>query len=237
MPYDINTSLERLEQSLKDIQSAKQQVEKTVETSDKLQGVVSKYVSSLDTLLKGVQDWVKEISSFQSSNITDLEKTIEKVRKSCDKVIENFTTSTNKLSDDLKEKTREELVKFESANTKLNSQVDKLSKLDENLKYATNSIDTVKEKLGEVLKELKESQNTQDNLLEAIKKGQEGLKKECDTYTNQLKYEISNLDKKISAMNEQLVSTTKELMKSSNINRWVMIASIIFLAIIIFFCK
>ena len=161
----------------------------------------------------------------------------------------------------------------------MSSQVEKLSKLDDNLKSATSAIDTVKEKLGEVLKELKESQNTQDNLLEAIQKGQEGLcaksdniqtlcnellkslsaifsaiegvstvvsasqkdisglKKDCDTYTNQIKSEISNLDKRVSSLNNQLENTTKVLTKSSNINRWITIIGIIILAIIIFVCK
>ena len=278
MSYDINTSLERLEQSLKDIESAKQQVEKTVGTSNELQGVVAKYITSLDTLLTSVKEWMTEISSFQSSNITEIEKTIENIRKSCDKVIEKFSAATGEISYNLKKQTLEELSKFESANTKLTTQVDKLENLDEQLKSATSAIDSIKEKLAEVLKELKESQKTQDNLLEAIHKGQEGLcaksdnihtlcneilkslgtvsdaikgisavvsasqkdisglKKDCDAYTDQLKSEISNLEKKVSSMNNQLETTTKELMKSSDINRWIMIGGIIFLAIILWVC-
>src|SRR5574344_2880205 len=97
MPYDINTSLERLEQSLKDIESAKKQVEKTVKTSNELQGVVAGYVSSLDSLLTNVKDWVKEISSFQGSNITGIEKSIVNIEKSCDNVLEEFTKATDKV--------------------------------------------------------------------------------------------------------------------------------------------
>src|SRR5574344_1903614 len=111
MPYDINTSLERLEQSLKDIESAKKQVEKTVKTSNELQGVVAGYVSSLDSLLTNVKDWVKEISSFQGSNNTRIEKSIVNIQKSCDNVIEEFTKSTDKVSNKKKKKTEEELNK------------------------------------------------------------------------------------------------------------------------------
>ena len=279
MPYDINTSLERLEQSLKDIESAKNQVEKTVKTSNELQGVVAGYVSSLDSLLANVKDWVKEISSFQGSNITGIEKTIVNIQKSCDKMIEKFTNSTDKVSDNLKQKTEEELSKFESANTKLTSQVDKLAKLDEHLKSATSAIDSVKDKLGEVLKELKDSQNTQDNLLEAIQKGQEGLaeknkdihtlcdeimkslskvsraiedvdstandslkeilglKKVCETYTEQINSAISILDEKVSALSNQSDTATKALEKSLNINRWIVIAGVVLLAVLIFVVK
>ena len=279
MPYDINISLERLEQSLKDIESAKNQVEKTVKTSNELQGVVAGYVSSLDSLLTNVKDWVKEISSFQGSNITGIEKSIVNIKNSCDKVIEKFTNSTDKTSDNLKQKTKEELSKFESANTKLTSQVDKLANLDEHLKSATSAIDSVKDKLGEVLKELKDSQNTQDDLLKALQKGQEslaeksddiqklnseilkslskissaiekvssavsdslveisGLKKDSDTYTKQITSVVSKLDEKVSALSNQLENATKALMKSSNVNRWIVIGCFVIIVILLLICK
>lgn len=279
MPYDINTSLERLEQSLKDIESAKNQVEKTVKTSNELQGVVAGYVSSLDSLLTNVKDWVKEISSFQGSNITGIEKTIVNIQKSCDKVIEKFTNSTDKVSDNLKQKTEEELSKFESANTKLTLQVDKLAKLDEHLKSATSAIDSVKDKLGEVLKELKDLQNTQDKSLEALGKGQEKLgtksdeiktscdgisksldsvsstiegistvvndskneileiKRNIDTCKSLIRSDISKLDEKVTTLSTQLDSTTKALVKSSNVNRWIVIAGIVVLAVLFFVVK
>lgn len=279
MPYDINTSLERLEQSLKDIESAKNQVEKTVKTSNELQGVVAGYVSSLDTLLTNVKEWVEEISSFQGSNITGIEKSIVNVQNSCDKVIEKFTNSTDKVSDNLKHKTEEELSKFEGANTKLTSQVDKLAKLDEHLKSATSAIESVKDKLGEVLKELKDSQNIQDKSLEALGKGQEKLctksdeiktscdgisksldsvssiiegisnvvndskkeiseiKRNIDTYKNEIRSDLSNLDEKVTTLSTQLDTTTKALLKSSNVNRRIVIVGIVLLAVLFFVIK
>lgn len=279
MPYDINTSLERLEQSLKDIESAKKQVENTVKTSNELQGVVAGYVSSLDSLLTNVKDWVKEISSFQGSNITGIEKSIVNVQNSCDKVIEKFTNSTDKVSDNLKHKTEEELSKFEGANTKLTSQVDKLAKLDEHLKSATSAIDSVKDKLSEVLKELKDSQKTQDESLEALGKGQEKLitksdeiktscneisksldsvsskiggitnvvndskkeileiKRNIDTCKYLIRSDISKLDEKVKTLSTQLDATTKALLKSSNVNRWIEIVGIVLLAVLFFVIK
>lgn len=279
MPYDINTSLERLEQSLKDIKSAKNQVEKTVKTSNELQGVVAAYVSSMDSLLTNVKDWLKEISSFQGSNITGIEKSIVNIQKSCDKVIEKFSNSTDKTSENLKQKTEEELSKFETANTKLTSHVDKLTKLDEHLKSATSAIDSVKEKLGEVLKELKNSQNAQDESLEALGKGIEKLcaksdkiktscdgisksldsisstteeistvvddskkkileiKRNTDTYRKEIRSDINELDEKVTTLNTQLDTTTKALLKSSNVNRWIVIAGIVILVALLFIVK
>ena len=176
-------------------------------------------------------------------------------------------------------KSKQFLSKFENANTKLTSQVDKLSKLDEHLKSATSAIDSVKEKLGEVLKELKDSQNTQDKYLEALGKGQEKLctksdeiksscggisksldsvsttiegistvvndskkevleiKRNIDTCKSLIRSDISKLDEKVTTLSTQLDSTTKALVKSSNVNRWIVIAGIVVLAVLLFVVK
>lgn len=275
MPYDINTSLERLEQSLKDIKSAKQQVEQTVATSTELQGIVSGYVSSLDSLLTNVKNWVNEISSFQSSNLSGIEKSIGNIQRSCDKVVENFTSSTGELSTNLKTKITDELGKFESANTKLSSQVEKLLSLDEHLQSTTSAVNSVKEKLVEVLNELKASQKAQDESLDALKKAQDVLstktdnietsckeiskslsgastviegiatvvndsnkeiseiKKNYDANTKIIKSEISKLEEMVSSLNKQIETTREELMKSSKVNRWIVIASFILLVILV----
>ena len=47
MPYDINATLERLEQNLKDLDSARKQVENTVNASNELRQTVSDYVESI----------------------------------------------------------------------------------------------------------------------------------------------------------------------------------------------
>lgn len=194
-------------------------------------------------------------------------------------MIEKFTNSTDKLSDNLKQKTEDELNKFESANTKLTSQVDKLVKLDDHLKFTTSAIDSVKDKLVEILKELKDSQNTQDESLEALRKGQERLylnsdeiKTSCTdisksldgisntiegistvvndskneileikinsaTNKNEIREDISKLDEKVATLSNQLEVTTKKLLKSSNVNRWILIVGIASLSVLMFIVK
>ena len=69
------------------------------------------------------------------------------------------------------------------------------------------------------------------------KKEIEEIKKECGSYTKQLKSEISKLDDKVAALKNQLETTTKGLMKSSNINRWIVIAGVVTLAVLMFVVK
>lgn len=180
MPYDINTSLENIEKSLKDIQSAREQVEQTVSTSKNLQSVVSGYATSVESLLANVKDWMNKISIFQKSNIDGAEDSINKICASCNTVIKTFSSSTKDLTSNLKEKVEEELGKFEDANSKLISQVDKLVGLDEHLETIITAVNVVKEKLNEMHKELKDSQKAQDKSLDALKKGQDGVSEKAD---------------------------------------------------------
>jgi len=69
------------------------------------------------------------------------------------------------------------------------------------------------------------------------KKEIEEIKKECGSYTKQLKSEISKLDDKVATLKNQLETTTKGLMKSSNINRWIVIAGVVILAVLMFVIK
>ena len=52
MAYDINAALQRLEQNLKDLSSARTQVENTIKASSDLQKVVSEYVTAVEWLCK-----------------------------------------------------------------------------------------------------------------------------------------------------------------------------------------
>ena len=51
MTYDINATLERLEQNLKQLDSARKQVENTVQASEGLQNAVAGYVASINSLV------------------------------------------------------------------------------------------------------------------------------------------------------------------------------------------
>ena len=61
MPYDINTALQRLEQNLNDLTSARQQVEDTVKASSELQETVAEYVSSIETLCSRLRRWDSDL--------------------------------------------------------------------------------------------------------------------------------------------------------------------------------
>ena len=105
----INNSLKELEQSLKNIDSARKQVEKTVGSYDGLKNATSEYVSTLSTLTSQVRELISSIetdykqkgSSFEKDRETIVDSTNAALQKLSD-ATDNFQNSLNSVEAKLK---------------------------------------------------------------------------------------------------------------------------------------
>ncbi len=88
----INDSLKELEQGLKNIDSARKQVEKTVNSFDGLNGSTSEYVSQLGTLTSKVKGLIAAIETDYNQKTAAFEKD----RKS---IVESANSASQKLAD------------------------------------------------------------------------------------------------------------------------------------------
>ena len=87
----INNSLRELEQGLKSMESARKQVEKTVNSYDGLNSTTAEYVSKLGTITTKILELVDTIGKDYSQKV----KAFEKDRET---VINASTAATEKLS-------------------------------------------------------------------------------------------------------------------------------------------
>lgn len=87
----INNSLRELEQGLKSMESARKQVEKTVNSYDGLNSTTAEYVSKLGTITTKIQELVDTIGKDYSQKV----KAFEEDRET---VINASTAATEKLS-------------------------------------------------------------------------------------------------------------------------------------------
>ena len=87
----INNSLRELEQGLKSMESARKQVEKTVNSYDGLNSTTAEYVSKLGTITTKIQELVDTIGKDYSQKVKAFEKDREIV-------INTSTAATEKLS-------------------------------------------------------------------------------------------------------------------------------------------
>ena len=88
----INDSLKELEQSLKNIDSARKQVEKTIESYDGLHDSASEYVAQLKKITTKVEELIAAVG-------TDYKQKVEEFDKDCKSIIESPPSASQKLSE------------------------------------------------------------------------------------------------------------------------------------------
>ena len=93
----INNSLKELEQGLKSIESARKQVEKTVNSYDGLNSTTSEYVSKLGTITTMIQEVVDAIGKDYSQKVKAFEKDRETVIKASNAATEKLSNATEEF--------------------------------------------------------------------------------------------------------------------------------------------
>ena len=185
MTYDINASLERLEQNLRDIDSARLQVEKTIMSSNQLQENITVLVNSMVELLKDISQWKKQLEWSQQKDQKTLDGSVDKIDKSCATIISNLGSSLDKATDDFKAKTSSSLSNLKEENRKLTEQVGKLDQLKTAITKSTGEVTNVKSVLGTLQSELGKSLKAQDaalqDILDKVKSVSPNVKKLIDT--------------------------------------------------------
>ena len=88
----INDSLKELEQSLKKLDSARKQVEKTIESYDGLHDSVSEYVAQLEKITTKVEELIVVVG-------TDYKQKVKGFDNDCKSIIESANSASQKLSE------------------------------------------------------------------------------------------------------------------------------------------
>lgn len=98
---DLLKSLERMKSVLTDIESAKQQVEKTVNSYDGLNSTTAEYVSKLGTITTKIQELVDTIGKDYSQKVKAFEKDRETVINATTAATEKLSNASEEFKDSL----------------------------------------------------------------------------------------------------------------------------------------
>ncbi len=99
----INNSLRELEQGLRDIESARKQVEKTVGSYDGLTKTTGDYVTKLENITIKVQELVDSIGKDYDQKVKAFEKDRDTVIKASNVATEKLSNASEELKDSLLE--------------------------------------------------------------------------------------------------------------------------------------
>lgn len=169
MAYDINVALERLEQNLKDISSAHEQVESVVSASSQLQIKVGTFVSEVAKFSQQVEKMVQTIADRGDKDVENFKTSLKKLDKECSAFVSLMDDKTHEIANDFEEKTIKASDSIKSGVEFIQNEVDKIEKAKNDLLSALNVVMILKDDIGDLMKELKKTQSAQNEDLDKIK--------------------------------------------------------------------
>lgn len=95
----INKTLSELETNLRNIESARKQVENTVKAYDELKDSTSSYVKSLSSVNTRLTDLMKLIENDYSNKLETFEKDRKTIIDSCQTAINNVNDTAKRVQD------------------------------------------------------------------------------------------------------------------------------------------
>ena len=187
---ELLTSLAKLETSLKEIESAKNQVKQTVDAYDMLQKQISYYTQSLDSINASIQAIILDLQSQRASlgeEASGLTASLEsKANQLFAQLSESSQNSLNTLksnwvtinevfshegkgiTDSFKKNIDEELAELRIIIQSLKDCSQTLLTLDESIKKTLTQINQMKQEVAELKQALMDSQSSQDTVLNNI---------------------------------------------------------------------
>lgn len=196
MAYDINAALERLTQNLQDLDSARTQVENTVDASNELRETVTGYVNSINDLYEEVKDWEEHLKAAQTNLSSEITETFITLKDSCETISVGFKNSTDKTLGTLTEQSE-----------KFKERVKELDILRHDLKGAMNEIGGMKSTLSNLTTVLTKSLQGQDEALADIIGNVSGLPVIVKGYTDDV---VQQMEKRHREFTEKLDSSNEK---------------------------
>lgn len=244
MAYDINLALERLEKNLQDINSAKEQIEDTINASSQLQNVVNGYVASVNAVLQETILLKEEIAKMRVQKVTEIKEAVTSIEASCNTIITEFKKNSSSI-----------LTDFVSQNDRLAKSNEELSAFQTKLEQSIEITSGLKTRQDEISADVHSIHNKLQESTENISKqyGQLSQKVDADMtmLTNSMSKEFSRLSERTEELNRAITKNQRDIeelckqisdqhadnLKNININRWMLIAGILILAALQFIIK
>lgn len=214
MEERINQALVQLESDLQSLQSAKEQVEKTVGASVELQKTVGEYVVSVKNLCVTLKAWENNLKTRESSIGQDVKSSIAAIERTCSALITAFNTNVDQATTTFQTGTKTVLDNFIDENNKLTEQVESLNDLREQIKKATEDIQLLKDSLSQISKDLKKSQDEQDEALNGIQQKVANLPSQVHEESLYVNQAITNSEKTLVDSVNIAISKADEIIAS-----------------------
>lgn len=211
---DLLTSLAKLENSLSEIESAKNQVKQTVDAYDILQKQINDYTRSLGSITASLQAIIADLQGQRVSlgeEATELTASLEDkakrlfaqlsesgqnsqdtLKSNLTAINEVFAREGKAITDSFKKNTDKELDELRITIQSLKSCAETLLTLDESIKKTLNQINEMRREIAELKQALMDSQGSQDTILNDIQESIHALSEKENTSFSDLSQKLES---------------------------------------------
>lgn len=245
---ELLTSLAKLESTLQEVESAKNQVKQTVDAYDVLQKQIKEYTQSLDSIKTSIQGILSDINSQKTSLGQEAMSITAALEAKCNQLLETLKTdlaAANEtfakegkiITDSFKKSTDDELANLKTTVQSLKECTTSLQALSESIKDTLSQINQLRQEIAELKQSLESSQGAQDALLTEIKTGINSLSDSlCSLKTTQ-DNAFNKVDAQFKANTEKMNSLAMGLDKRQRLLFIVaLVNTVLIIALGVLFC-
>ena len=241
---ELLTSLARLENTLQEVESAKNQVKQTVDAYEVLQKQIKEYTQSLDSIKTSIQGILSDINGQRTSLGQEAMSITASLESKCNQVLETLKTnlaSANEtfakegknITDSFKKSTDDELANLKITVQSLTECTTSLQALSVSIKDTLSQVNQLRQEIADLKQSLESSQGAQDVLLSEIKTGINSLSDSLVSLKSDQDNAFEGIDSQFKANSEIMNSLTKGLFKKQRTNIVMSIISLVFLFVLI----
>lgn len=256
---ELLTSLAKLESTLQEVESAKNQVKQTVDAYGALQKQIEEYTKSLDSIKTSIQgiisilharessldsDARKILSSFETSVAQLLAKlsestsgVLKELKTNLTKANEAFAKKCNDVAADFKNSTDEQLTKLQQSVLALKECITALKGLQTSVNDIFAEITQIKQGIADLKQSLETSQGAQDAILSEIKSGINSLSDELGSLKTAQDNAFNKVDAQFKANSEKMDNLAARLDKRQRLLFIVaLVNTVLVIALGVLFC-
>ena len=216
---ELFQTIERLKESLSDVESARRQVSETVSAYKDTRVEINSFVSKLGQIEQSLSGLIDLLQNNKVLIEQQASQSVDVLCASCEEVIKQTQASLNTSTTNFEEKNNQTVNDLKSQISRFNETVDKAGILSNEVQKTTNAVASLSANIKSLQAEIKASQKTNDKAFRDIDTAQKNMTSQLSEQDNslaKLSQAHSLANTKLGKIDPKLQEVQKSLVKHTN---------------------
>ena len=211
---ELFQTIERLKESLSDVESARHQVSETVSAYKGTQVEINSFVSKLQQIEHSLSGLIALLQNNKVLIEQQASQSVEVLCASCEEVITQTKSSLSSSSTAFTEQNKKAVDELNAQITRLHETIDKTSALSNEVQKTSNAVASLIASVGTLQTELASSQQAQDKAISEIDTSQKDMSNQLsatDSTINNIVTSLNGQDNSLAQLSQSLSAANSKL--------------------------